>query len=596
MIIQEGNHQADRKEQAARPTIEVGQSLGAKEVTQSLERQDQQFRVAIAQISTTPGRIPENIKKIIASIEEAKAGGAELVVFPELTVPGYAAMDLLFNETFILKNIQALQEIRKATQGITAIVGFVDWEQGKRRPGGRPLLHNSAAIIRDGEIVSVQDKTLHPNYDVFFEDRYFGAARAGAAVNVGGRLLGTEICEDLWNEDYGQNPTAKLAAEDPDVIINLSASPFHLGKLPTRLGLIQAASKAHHVPFIYANLVGCFDGFEGELVFDGRSIVMGPDGQIISMAKGFSEDLSFVDIFDRKRIAVPEIEEVSELHAALVLGIREYFNRRGYFSKAIIGISGGIDSALVAALATEALGPDRVLGITMPSRFSSKDTFSDAHAVCDNLGVELRVVPIEAEIAATQQTLRADPEFASSAEDVADENIQARLRMLNLMYYANKVHGLVLNTGNRTELALNNMTIYGDMVGGFSVLGDVDKDRVYALARYINAKSERPLIPASTIERPPSGELKPNQIDADVMGAPPEILAPMVREIVEQDLSFTEAKKRFSEKFPEPLIRRCFERLDHSEWKRRQGSPAIRVSPHTFGNGRKVPMNHGFID
>jgi NAD+ synthase (glutamine-hydrolysing) len=586
--------------QASLPQVSLDSSVASKVVGDSLLKSQRSYKVAVAQISTDPGSIEKNTQKIIAYINEARQAGARLVVFPELTIPGYLSMDLLKRPSFLEQNKKALTLIRQATEGITAIVGFADFDLHKCGPDGRPLVYNSAAVIHDGKILAIQDKTLLPEYDIFFERRYFSAARPTKVIKVDGLNIGTEICEDLWSSGYDQDPTKKLAEAGADLIVNLSASPFHLGKLPVRHELIKRTATENNVPFIYANLIGSFDGHEGEVVFDGRSLIVKADGSLQAMGKGFKEDLVVVDVFGAQKMELPEVEEVAELHDALVLGIKDYFRRLGAsapnsFKKAVIGLSGGIDSALVAALAVEALGPDRVLGITMPSRFNKQETKLDAQILAENLGIEFRTSPIEESFNSEVATFRSDPDIAKRPADTSEENIQARIRMMRLMAYANKLGGVVLNTGNRTELALDNMTIYGDMVGGFSVLGDVDKDRVFALSRYINKKAGREIIPQSTIDRVPTAELKENQTDAMVMGDDPQKLAPMMREVIEGDLCFSEALGKFREQFSEELIASSFRRLDRSEWKRRQASPAIRVTKHTFGDGRRVPIGHGFL-
>ncbi len=581
-------------------SVAVDAPEAVKAVSASLLKTHAEYRVAIAQITTDPGEIGKNTEKIIEYIGKARSQGARLVVFPELAIPGYCSMDLLWNRDYLAANLAALQKIREASAGVTVIVGFVDVDFEKSRSGGRPTLYNSAAIIHDGSILGIQDKTLLPNYDIFFEDRYFAPPRGYRALEAGGIKIGTEICEDLWTEGYSQDPTGELVKDGAELIVNLSASPFHLGKLPVRQNLISSTANAHHVPFIYANLVGSFDGYEGEVVFDGRSMVMSSSGSIQALGQSFKEDLMIVDLYAEQKLELPEVEQTAELYDALVLGIKDYFRRVGAvekanFKHAFIGLSGGIDSAVVAALAVEALGADKVVGVTMPSQYNSSETRSDAVLLAENLGMRIKTMPIQRQVDACIDSLNEDAELAATPVGVADENVQARLRMIDLMYYANRMQGLVLNTGNKTELALDNCTIYGDMVGGFSVLGDVDKDRVYDLARYINKRAGRELIPNTTIDRVPSAELKPNQIDAAVMGADPSVIAPMVRTIVQEGLAFSDALQRFRDEFDPALIRSTFRKLDRSEWKRRQAAPAIRVTPHAFGNGRRVPMAHGFI-
>lgn len=581
--------------------VEVGIGEAAESVSRSLLSTEREYRVAVAQIATYPGHIEKNADKIIEYIAKAREAGASLVVFPELAITGYQCLDLFYNPRYIARNLEALQRIRQASAGITAIVGFVEPAPHDQRPGGRPLLYNAAAIIHDGKIVDVQHKSLLPTYEIFDEDRYFMPGKERKVVQVGGLKIGTEICEDLWSDGYSIDPTSELASKGADLIVNLSASPFHVRKFPVRAGLVKSAAANNNVPFVYANLVGGYDGYEGEVLFDGRSMVMARSGTLLGVAKGFSDDLLVVDIAAQKEMALPEVSEVEELHDALVMGIRDYFARRSRINgapipRAVIGLSGGIDSALVAALCVEALGPDKVLGLTMPSQYSSTGTFNDALKLAENLGIPCKVVPIKPETEAIERTLRSDPEFAAKPEDVTEENIQARVRMLNIMAFANKLGGVMVNTGNKTELMLNNCTIYGDMTGGFSVLGDVDKDRVYALSRYINERAGREIIPQTTIDRIPSAELKPDQADENVMGAPPQVLAPIARQVFEQGLTLTEALARFKDQLSERAIRNIFTRGDEFEWKSRQMPPALRVTPHAYGIGRRMPMNHGFYE
>ena len=557
-------------------------------------------RVAIAQITTDPGSIEQNTQKIIACIHQAREQGCTLVVFPELTIPAYSCMDLAYNKQYLIDNKEALESIRQASQGICVVVGFYDFDLDTRRPGGIPELHNSAAINHDGKMRLIQDKTHYPNTEIFREKRYTVDARPTQVVTIDGRKIGVTVCEDIWakKENYAVDPVKMLVDQGADLIVNLSASPFHIGKQYVREELIRETALQHHVPVVYANLTGSFDGFEGEVVFDGRSIVASEDGTIIGRGAAFKEELYVVDLEKKSAVATPQLTEIEELYEALVLGVRDYFRRIGPkagFDKAIIALSGGIDSAVTAAIAVEALGSEKVLGVTLPSKFSSDGTFSDAGITARNLGIDMRTVPIQGQVDGCLTVLRSsDPELAAAKEDVAEENVQARMRMIDAMYYANKLKGIVLNTGNKTELALNNCTIYGDMVGGFSVLADVDKDRVYELAEYRNKRAGWDVIPRSTIDRVPAAELKENQTDAHVMGDEPQRLAPMVREIVEENLSCPEAIERFSGQFPEQLIQKIFVKLDASEWKRRQASPGIRVTKHAFGIGRQMPIGHGY--
>ena len=579
--------------------LTVALPVAAQEVSESLLRTDDSLKVGIAQIKTNPGDIEGNTKKIIAYIERAKTEGAEVVVFPELAVTGYCSMDLFYNADYITANVLALEKIKRATSGITAIVGFVSPEVGQVGPGGKPILYNSAAVLRDGETVSVHNKSLLPEYNIFFEQRYFTPAEVRTTTTIKDHSYGVEICEDLWSENYKVDPTKELAELHAEAIFNISASPFNRGKFEQRLELIQQQARETGKPIIYTNLVGGYDGYDGEVIFDGRSLVVSPEGAVLGMGKGFEEDFFIVDVFRAKEMAIPEVPAVEELRSALVLGLRDYAERLGRaqgkpLNQFIIGMSGGIDSAVVAGLAVEALGPDRVLGITLPSKYSSDETKGDAYLEAERLGIRIKTTSIAGQVAACEAALRVDPDVADLPDDVAEENIQARLRMIDLMYYSNKLGGVVLNTGNRTESALNNCTIYGDMVGGVSVLGDVDKDFVYDLAEQINIDFKSEVIPRSVIDRVPSAELKPGQTDATVMGDHPREIAPMVRDIIENQLSVSRTIEKWGFKYLPDLIAKKFDQLDYSEWKRRQLGPAIRVAPLGFNEGRRIPMNHGF--
>lgn len=574
--------------------------VAAESVSRSLLLSTNEYRVAAAQISTHPGHIEKNTEKILDAIHRARAAGAQLVAFPELTIPGYLCMDLMYNPNYVADNLAALHKIRAASEGITVIVGFIDPAvPAVRLPGGRPLLYNAAAIIRDGKIIEVQHKSLLPTYEIFDEARYFAPGSERKVIDVGGIKLGVTICEDTWSEGYPVDPSKELAEKGAELIVNISASPFQLGKFPIRAGVVRSAAERTARPLLYTNLVGGYDGYEAEILFDGRSMAFNGDGSISGSAKPFGEDLMVVDIVRPKRIDLPDLEEMTQLHDALVMGIRDYFARRSRISgrpipKAIIGLSGGIDSALVAALCAEALGRENVLGVTMPSRYSSNDTKGDAYQLAQNLGIQIKTIPIEHEVEAVASALRCDPEFAQKPEDVTEENIQARIRTVNLMALANKLGGMMVNTGNKTELIMNNCTIYGDLAGGLSVLGDVDKDRVYELSNYINRRAGRELIPQSTISRVPSAELKPGQTDALVMGAAPHIVAPVARAIFERGLTLSEARTEFRDQLPLEVIQNIFVRNDSFEWKSRQMPPALRVSTHAYGIGRRIPMDHGY--
>lgn len=551
------------------------------------------LKTAVAQIPSTPGRVGENLALILSRIEKAKAAGADLVVFPELSVPGYLAMDLCFNRAFLEEQKQAVDRIAEASRGIASVVGFIRREEGLLRPGGRPALYNSAAFINEGRVVGFQDKILLPDYNIFDEHRYFLSGVSQRVFSIKGIPVGIGICEDLWSKNYSRDPLKELRSLGSEIFINISASPFETGKFAQRLNVIIDAVQTHKVPLVYANLVGSYDGFDGEVVFDGRSVMISSDGSLLSIGKAFQEDLVFGDPFSDQPVSMPEWREIDEIHDALVTGIRSYFRRHG-FTRAFIGISGGIDSAVVAALACTALGSDNVVGVTLPSRYSSDGTRADALKLCTNLGCVFRNFLIEKPFGALLEVLKEDPEFSALPEDVTEENIQPRLRMAILYALANKLGGIVLNTGNKTELALGYCTIYGDMAGGLGVVADLNKARVYELAACINEREGREVIPKSIINRPPTAELRAGQLDEHGMGAPPQILAPLVDALVE-GMSYAEALERFQETFEPELIARTWKTLHSNEWKRRQASPGIRVTGSAFGHGRRVPLAHGFM-
>lgn len=582
-------------------------SLSEIQITRSTKKFDHDLRIAIAQITTDPGCIEQNTQKIISCIKQAKEARADVIAFSELAISGYACMDLFYHPEYLKDSLEALQQIKEHTQGITALIGFPDNEFEKKRPGNRPEVYNSAAVIKDRKIEGIVDKTHLPNYEIFYEQNHFKKGRQNKPIEVNGVQIGIPICEDSWAEveNYPYNPNQDLIDQGADIIINLSASPFHIGKQLRREELIKGIATKYEVPVVYSNLVGGFDAFEGEVIFDGRSLVANSDGDIIAKGSAFKEELIIVDIQKKESLEIEEMLPVAEMHEALVLGTREYYRRicapdKANIEKAIIGLSGGIDSAVVAEIASKALGGENVIGVMLKTKYTKEQSIIDAREVAKANGIDFRVIDIQDQVDATLESLaKGDPELKAHQEnksdkDVSEENVQARLRMLNLMYYANSVNGIVLNTGNKTELALNNCTIYGDMVGGFSVLADVDKDRVYELARYANEQAGKPIIPISTIEKVPTAELKEDQDDSDVMGDDPRKLAPMVREIIESSLTVKQTIEKYSNEFSEELIRSIFFKLDASEWKRRQAAPGIRVTSHAFGNGRKVPIGHGY--
>lgn len=551
------------------------------------------MKVAVAQITSLPGRIEENAAKISSYIKEAANLGATLVVFPELSLPGYHTMDLAFNRAFLEAELNALNEIAAQTKGtgVTAIVGYIRPGEGQRA-GGRPKLFNSAAILSEGKIQGFQDKTLLPDYDVFDEFRFFIPGKERKLFTVNGLKIGIEICEDLWSSYYEVDPSIELSKLGAEIIVNLSASPFDVGKFNTRLSLIRDCVQKSKLSFIYANLIGSFDAFDGEVVCDGRSIVMRSDGSMLGAGKAFAEDLLLVDLRSNSKSEPKILTETEEIYEALVLGIREYCKRFG-FKEAIVGLSGGIDSAVVAALAVKALGASNVIGVSMPSKFTSQGTKSDADSLSKSLGITLKTIPIENSFDSILSSLRSDTSFASLPENVAEENIQPRIRMTILFALSNKFGGVVLNTGNKTELALGYCTIYGDLAGGLGVLADVNKERVYSIAKYINQKEGRDLIIPSIINRAPTAELRLNQTDEQGMGASPQKLSWLVDSIVD-GLSLSEIKAKYSSDFEDQLITRTWKTVHTNEWKRRQSAPGIRVTNKAFGHGRRIPMAHNF--
>ncbi len=551
------------------------------------------LKIGIAQVLTHPGKLSENESKIVEYIRKARHLGVDLIIFPELALPGYLVMDLAYNEVFLRELRCSLDRIRKESSGIDIVLGTIRWDETGQRPGGRPMLYNSAAFLSAGEIKGFQDKILLPDYDIFDEHRYFVSGSEFNIFESHDFKIGIEICEDLWSGLYAINPSRELCKRGSELLINISASPFEVGKLKQRSSLIMQIIKDYKVPFVYSNLVGSFDGFDGEVVFDGQSLVCSAKGTLVGVGKKFMEDLLICNIASQNEVLLPPSNEISDIHQALVCAIREYFNRHN-FNCAIVGLSGGIDSSLVAALAVEALGKGNVIGISMPSKYTTSETERDAELVAKNLGIKFKTIPIKKSFDVMLCTLREDKTYGALPEDVSEENIQPRLRMTILYAQANKFNGVVLNTGNKTELALGYCTIYGDMAGGLGVLADISKERVYALSEYINKKVGSFLLPRTVIERAPSAELRPNQTDEEGMGARPQDLSQLVDSIVD-GMTFYEAKKRYGDRFSDELIEATWRRINLNEWKRRQASPGIRVTHKAFGHGRRFPMGNDFI-
>ena len=577
------------------------------------------MKIAIAQISTDPGFIDRNVEKIKTYIYEAE-GSADIIVFPELTIPGYIPLDLTLDDQFVSNNIEALDEIIKYTveKEILVIVGFIsmDLDDENLRPDGLHKRYNSLAAIHNGKIIYTRNKILLPSYDIFYEGRYFSQNQEDKSVFFGkppvfdfeGKKLGLLICEDLWDEHYDTHPIKKLKhskrfSDGVDLVISINASPFIVNKRDQRLAILERAAKIVSSPIVYVNRVGAIDGYDGEIVFDGASSVVNSKGELILELPSFKECLMNYDTEEEHRpIEVQKKpDEIEQIHDALIEGVREYFRRSG-FRKAIIGLSGGIDSAVVAALAVKAVGTENVIGVTMPSKHSSGTTKCAAHELAKNLGIKIHEIPIEEPAKSLIENITNGYNKADSIEfrdkmsqiglkDLTQQNIQARMRGNYLMTLSNEFGYLLLTTGNKTEMALGYTTLYGDMSGGLAVISDVNKMDVYALARFINEKNGKEIIPKITIEIPPSAELTGGQTDEDSLGAPYVILAPLVDEIVEEGKSFAE----LSEGGYDPqLVSKIFKMVHRAEYKRRQSPPGIKVTAKTFGIGRRIPMMHGF--
>lgn len=546
------------------------------------------MRVALAQINPTVGDIAGNCRKILEFANRAEATGASLVVFPELSITGYPPKDLLLKPRFIDDNLAALKDLAGQTRGIDVIVGFAARNE---QPVGRPL-HNAAAVLRDGKVASVHYKTLLPTYDVFDESRYFEpgpANQRNQLVRIGQALVGLSICEDLWNDErlmsrrlYHENPIEDLSAAGAQIMINSSASPFVAGKHEFRLELFGQQARRFARPLIYVNQVGGND----ELIFDGNSCVFDAAGNVIAHAKDFEEDLLVVDL-DHPPIQPGYSRGIESIYKALVLGLRDYVHKCG-FSSVVVGLSGGIDSALTAALAAEALGADKVVGVSMPSRFSSGHSINDAKRLAENLGISFHIMPINQVHEAYEQTLAGL--FAGRQADVTEENLQARIRGALLMAISNKFNHLLLTTGNKSELATGYCTLYGDMCGGLAVIGDLPKTMVWEMARWINQRHGRELIPQSSIEKVPSAELRPNQTDQDTL-PPYDLLDAIMHRYVEEEKS---AAQIVAEGFDAQTVARVIRLIDRSEYKRRQAAPALKVTSRAFGVGRRMPIAQNY--
>ena len=569
------------------------------------------FRLALAQINTTVGDIPGNTAKIIDYVERAREAQADLVAFPELAITGYPPEDLLFKTSFLQANEEAMKQVIAAAKGIAVVVGYV--QVG-------PDIANAAAVGYDGRLIDSYRKMYLPNYGVFDEDRYFRRGETCPVYTINGAGVGVSICEDIW---YPVGPIAVQREAGAELIVNINGSPFHAGKRVYREKMIATRASDNELIVAYLNLVGGQD----ELIFDGSSLVCDAAGELIARGPAFEETLMVTDLdiesVFRSRLRDPrprkenptilreigeprtfhvssfeptakddcassslceELDYVEEVYRALVLGTRDYVSKSG-FTKAVIGLSGGIDSGLTAVVAVDALGPDNVVGVGMPSRYSSEGSISDSKELADRLGIDFWVVPIEpAHLAFTGML---EKRFEGTGSNVAEENVQARIRGNVIMTISNKFGWIVLTTGNKSEMAMGYATLYGDMAGGFAVIKDVPKTLVYQLCRWRNQHGDpRPVIPESIIDKPPSAELRPDQTDQDTL-PPYETLDPIVKAYVEEDYSLPEMVAMGHD---EASVRQVISFVDRNEYKRRQAPPGVKITPRAFGKDRRLPI------
>ena len=544
------------------------------------------MKIALAQFNPTVGDFAGNCARILELAERAKERGADLAVFSELCVCGYLPQDLLERPAFIDRSESSLEELA-AKLAMPAIVGHV----GRANHGKGKSIANKAALLSGGRIAFEQRKMLLPTYDVFDESRYFQPAEKQSVYEFCGERLGITICEDVWNDKnfwakqlYERDPVAELVAQGSSVLLNLSASPYTIDKRSLRVEMLRSIAVHHRRPIVYVNQVGGDDS----LIFDGASLALTADGRIGAQALAFEEDIALFDTKTGEGEIHPQPnQEIEYAYRALVTGTRDYVRKCG-FRKVLVGLSGGIDSAVVAAIAVDALGAENVLGVSMPGPFSSQGSRTDAKVLSDNLGIELVTIPITGVYDAYRSALA--PVFGNRPVDVTEENIQARIRGNYLMALSNKFGSMVLSTGNKSELAVGYCTLYGDMAGGLAIISDVPKMMVYELANWINC--ERELIPRSTIEKPPSAELRPNQKDVDSL-PPYEVLDRILKAYIEDLQSPEEIAGRYD--FDIKLVRDIALRVDRNEYKRKQAAPGLKVTSRAFGFGRPFPIAQKFV-
>jgi NAD+ synthase (glutamine-hydrolysing) len=539
-------------------------------------------KIALGQINPTVGDFSGNAAKIIEFSRRAQAGGAELILFPELSVCGYPPRDLVERPSFVARNRETAEQIASATRGISVICGLVTPAESET---GKSVM-NSAALLQDGKIAFLQSKMLLPTYDVFDEMRNFAPAKSQHLFSFGGSRVALTICEDAWNDKlfwskrlYVVDPIEALVRAGGNLILNISASPFWIGKREVRRDMLASIARQYKIPVAMVNQVGGNDS----LLFDGSSIVLNAEGKVIAQACSFEEDLI---CFDSKSLTGDLHEQIegeeASVYSALVLGTRDYIHKCG-FQKAIVGLSGGIDSALTAVIAADAVGPENVIGVGMPGPYSSPGSVEDARTLANNLGIRFELLSINCAVEAYRETLK--EVFANQKEDVTEENIQSRARGTLLMALSNKFQAIVLSTGNKSELGVGYCTLYGDMVGGLAVISDLPKTLVYRLSHYLN--SRHPVIPEATLEKPPSAELRPDQKDSDSL-PPYEILDAVLEDYVEDAHSVERIAA--DRGFDIEVVRRVVRMVDRAEYKRQQSAPGIKISAKAFGYGRRLPI------
>ncbi len=544
------------------------------------------MKIGIAQINPIVGDFAGNARRILAAYRECLDAGADLVITPELSLVGYPPRDLVFKSQFVPKCLQALDYLADEAKEVPIIVGYVDHNHPSHP--GKPF-RNAAAWLEKGAIRHRIYKTLLPTYDVFDERRYFEPGESCDPIEWNGKRIGLTICEDIWTENYLQrpfydrDPVEELTRKGVDLLLNISASPFHLGKPLLRRAMIGGIARKAGVPVVYCNTVGAND----QLVFDGHSLVACASGRIAVQIPGFKQQCLTVDPFANTLEDDPLItSDIAQIHDALVIGLHDYVTKCG-FSSVCLGLSGGIDSAVTAAIAAEALGPDKVHGLTMPSPYSSGGSVDDSFALAKNLGIRCDKISITESFEAIKATMK--PLFDGKPEDVTEENMQARIRGLLLMALSNKDNHLLLTTGNKSEMAVGYCTIYGDMNGGLAVISDLPKTKVYELARWINREGE--IIPWNTIDKAPSAELRPDQKDQDTL-PPYEVLDAILELYIEHHMSPEEIIARGHD---ENTVRWIQRRVDLNEWKRHQAAPGLRVTSKAFGIGRRMPIVQRFV-